>query len=1761
MTSANSNSATRLFVHNNKTSQSPIPKFSTPNRNKKGKHSRIHSPNIDSSNSEDSSASNPQENVSPTLSQLGVALPLVSKEIQPNRPRLRNPPSSHAMRIIAHPLPAQPSSPLDGETGLGSFDEIFDALPALPYSQVSNQTTHAFSSNHQNAAKNTENFDVSRMNTSQAGGISRASQPLFAAPGVAHLSPIISQETVGAPYFSVPIRPPANPSAINLPPPPIRTTLSSAVSSSSQMQFHPIHPPTKDSRQASSRESDQMLFEFDSRLTNAHISDSSPVAPRPVLHLNAFFNDRFGLYRSSGENSLADHATSSDGADSNYDTNDQNFVFNPPVRVTNIINSLFDSKASSTQQILHALTENPKASSLQTLPSGNTPGVGGHSQQVLLSNSLAHPPLLINRTTFQAHEDSLETSVSPAAHLLSTVETPLFRHRLRETVGSTGDSTSRSRRFSAPPLIKLFIPDDTGQETSQLGDSSKNHARALNHTSGDNQERLYVTPLQNLSISANSATSRRHSSPVPLPAPLALGLMPPQLRTGPSVSQMSSRATSLLGASTSYLLANQVRNDALEWASDDEGSERSLDEFAATESSIGGTIDYPQPASLSGLKVTQPPLTRNKSANLARRGNKREIKKNQAARQGGGMLAAQEGDADFNDLDNHLLQDNEINEDDHDMSLLKRPSRNEPEPTAGVRRRRMRPGPSLAADVKHPNKRFNSSDDEDAVYDGKFQEFNTEIQPSQRDKAYAINVKALSSTSFENSDCKTPINFLQPSPSSNASSANSSCNSSPLPLTIRSTLRGAVRRSNASKTIPTAEIDHEDLDEGLNPSVRNRNSFQAPPSFRSHHHKSSRTRKPPSAANSRLESSLSSGSREQEDVSSHLRINPTSRCTEPPESARQSADSATRGDSPPPTPSVNCNSYDRIFPALPSVRADASYLSIVYHANDLLLVSDYSGAEVVLDGIKSVSPLAASTFAEACLFRFLATGHVRLAANCLRRLDSLETILNSVSRLRNRVSPVNPQLTTELKSYPSYGLTLLEIEMNVMKAVCLIVNSEKMKAFLALRSAWTELKKLDTTILDPLCQKKKLSLKVWMEFAQNELPSLLANMNAVFKSANRTSPSGNNLNEPSILPKFLSVEWLSAVSASGGSQFWTSRLFFMLGAVSLLVSLAPSGLLPVLKLAGFSASLDRSISLICCVALVTNTHGTHSATTLSPSASANSRDMHMLESLPIRAPLSAALLALAFLDIDPHPESSGAILALAMQSAPLAVLPQWVAALASWRLGFLEEARFLSGRALFTLGSRLSSNATYLIYQLTLLETIGLEFAAAARFSSAIVRKLVPEKLRMDLAELFDPLTANPAVTFLLTSHHNIDKTADLTNTNHVHVLHGTAGTPTRRIMSQTYLRPTSEGSRRSSFPQAVNANEGNGSHLNACRSPQPASPIRCHSLAAPKTFLPHKAIALIVSSAARLACTGDRPTHGFLLLETAVRTVELKQAAASSLFSSSKSASKLDASLAMLGRTFLPHLHPQPRFDRNLLAIEVLYHLKQLSSLRPHYLRCVKAYLEIFSDPYIQALCGVCEPLVHARLVRPSPGADIIIRLNEGLQMAPPFTRLPLTRERLEPLFECEASIWKYGGVAIALAKTEKASRANKLGIDLRIVVTVLSSLMLRTACSFFLGEGSSAEAMCTILYAFLTSKLTASSDGKLGGLLVGFKDFEDYQYLEIHSLYWCGRVFSLRGHANRAMECLTRAHTLCSKVKGFNIHKKITAVINETKNNTCAK
>lgn len=153
------------------------------------------------------------------------------------------------------------------------------------------------------------------------------------------------------------------------------------------------------------------------------------------------------------------------------------------------------------------------------------------------------------------------------------------------------------------------------------------------------------------------------------------------------------------------------------------------------------------------------------------------------------------------------------------------------------------------------------------------------------------------------------------------------------------------------------------------------------------------------------------------------------------------------------------------------------------------------------------------------------------------------------------------------------------------------------------------------------------------------------------------------------------------------------RILFGLGLFYLVTSLAPSRLVPFMRLAGFAMNGPRGKAFLTeCV----------------------------VKNLGHRSCLAAIILAMYHLDMEPDISQAGSLVVASLGSRPENALLHWAGSILAWRSSCLPEAVEMSRKALWCCGDELGKKAIFLRYELGMLEFICMRWESSYEYFKAV---------------------------------------------------------------------------------------------------------------------------------------------------------------------------------------------------------------------------------------------------------------------------------------------------------------------------------------------------------------------------------------------------------------------------------------------------------
>ena len=132
------------------------------------------------------------------------------------------------------------------------------------------------------------------------------------------------------------------------------------------------------------------------------------------------------------------------------------------------------------------------------------------------------------------------------------------------------------------------------------------------------------------------------------------------------------------------------------------------------------------------------------------------------------------------------------------------------------------------------------------------------------------------------------------------------------------------------------------------------------------------------------------------------------------------------------------------------------------------------------------------------------------------------------------------------------------------------------------------------------------------------------------------------------------------------------RAYFGLGLFMLLMSLVPSSIGTILRLAGFSSNRDRGLDYL-----------------------------YNCKSLNVsRSPFACVILGLYYIDMDPNFDKAQSIIDECLRLYPSCVLFYWISSVVSWKMNKVDAAVGLLNTALHCCGKELANKAAFIKYEL-----------------------------------------------------------------------------------------------------------------------------------------------------------------------------------------------------------------------------------------------------------------------------------------------------------------------------------------------------------------------------------------------------------------------------------------------------------------------------
>lgn len=133
-----------------------------------------------------------------------------------------------------------------------------------------------------------------------------------------------------------------------------------------------------------------------------------------------------------------------------------------------------------------------------------------------------------------------------------------------------------------------------------------------------------------------------------------------------------------------------------------------------------------------------------------------------------------------------------------------------------------------------------------------------------------------------------------------------------------------------------------------------------------------------------------------------------------------------------------------------------------------------------------------------------------------------------------------------------------------------------------------------------------------------------------------------------------------------------ARAYFGLGLFMLIMSLVPTSIGTILRLAGFTSNREKGLEyLYKCKSFNTS-----------------------------RSPFACVVLGLFYIDMDPNYEKAESIIDECLRNYPTCVLFYWISSVVSWKLNKVDTAVGLLNTALHCCGKELASKAAFIKYEL-----------------------------------------------------------------------------------------------------------------------------------------------------------------------------------------------------------------------------------------------------------------------------------------------------------------------------------------------------------------------------------------------------------------------------------------------------------------------------
>mmetsp|Transcript_156147 Transcript_156147/g.500874 ORF Transcript_156147/g.500874 Transcript_156147/m.500874 type:complete len:907 (+) Transcript_156147:89-2809(+) len=307
---------------------------------------------------------------------------------------------------------------------------------------------------------------------------------------------------------------------------------------------------------------------------------------------------------------------------------------------------------------------------------------------------------------------------------------------------------------------------------------------------------------------------------------------------------------------------------------------------------------------------------------------------------------------------------------------------------------------------------------------------------------------------------------------------------------------------------------------------------------------------------------------------------------------------------------------------------------------------DLTGAAALLEPFRRTQPWHAAAFAECAFMRVLVTARHEDAALALELVCEAEGVLDAACRKRSTRSISYQVITAELLLFRCFLQGLL---------------GARIRALYNLRQCWQAYRRLEHVVAASSgFSGSSSSSSSAAAGGGDDTPSKRQHRYRRSKSADTHSVDDG-------------VESLNGVVDADDLR---GRICFGVGFFWLATSLLPSGLGPLLRLAGFV--MDRERGKDCLAECAEGGLGT-------------------------RAVPAAISLAMFHLDLEPDVARAGNLLVAALTRTPENPFLHWSGSMLAWRNCCLDQAAELTGKAMWCCGEELGGRALFLRYEMGML--------------------------------------------------------------------------------------------------------------------------------------------------------------------------------------------------------------------------------------------------------------------------------------------------------------------------------------------------------------------------------------------------------------------------------------------------------------------------